>query len=202
MLRPYQREGIDWLNDRLARFGGALLADDMGLGKTLQTIAAIEQAFAEGKTEGPALVIAPTSLLGNWKAEFERFAPSRSLRFLHGSNRETEQNRVTPDDVIVTSYGTLARDLAWHLKQDYRVVAVDEASLMRNPDTDHAKAIAKLRSKRRIALTGTPVENGVRDLWSIFRFIQPGWLGSREQFQERYEAPLQQTPRPTAPLER
>jgi len=202
MLRPYQREGIDWLNDRLARFGGALLADDMGLGKTLQTIAAIEQVFADAEAGGSALVIAPTSLLGNWKAEFQRFAPSRSLRVLHGSSRETEQKRVTSDDVIVTSYGTLARDLAWHLKQDYRVVAVDEASLMRNPDTDHAKAIAKLRAKRRIALTGTPVENGVRDLWSIFRFIQPGWLGSREQFQERYEAPLQQTPRPSAPLER
>jgi superfamily II DNA or RNA helicase len=202
LLRGYQRQGIGWLNDRLTRFGGALLADDMGLGKTLQTIVAIEQVFAESDAEGPVLVVAPTSLLGNWKAEFQRFAPRRSLRVLHGSSRETEQKRVTDNDVIVTSYGTLARDLAWHLKREYRVVAVDEASLMRNPDTDHAKAIAKLRSKRRIALTGTPVENGVRDLWAIFRFIQPGWLGSREQFQERYEAPLQQTPRPTAPLER
>jgi superfamily II DNA or RNA helicase len=202
LLRGYQREGIGWLNDRLSRFGGALLADDMGLGKTLQTIVAIEHAFSAGEDEGPVLVIAPTSLLGNWKAEFQRFAPKRSLRVLHGPSREAEQKRVTADDVIVTSFGTLARDLAWHLKREYRVVAVDEASLMRNPDTDHAKAIAKLRSKRRIALTGTPVENGVRDLWSIFRFIQPGWLGSREQFQERYEAPLQQTPRPSAPLER
>ncbi|HEY8961501.1 MAG TPA: DEAD/DEAH box helicase, partial [Luteolibacter sp.] len=202
LLRGYQRQGIGWLHDRLTRFGGALLADDMGLGKTLQTIVAIEQVFAEGEGNGPALVIAPTSLLGNWKAEFQRFAPERSLRVLHGASREAEQKRVTDEDVIVTSYGTLARDLAWHLKREYRVVAVDEASLMRNPDTDHAKAIAKLRSKRRIALTGTPVENGVRDLWSIFRFIQPGWLGSREQFQERYEAPLQQTPRPVAPLER
>jgi len=202
LLRGYQRQGIGWLNDRLTRFGGALLADDMGLGKTLQTIVAIEQVFAEGDADGPVLVIAPTSLLGNWKAEFQRFAPKRTFRILHGPSREAEQKRVTDEDVIVTSYGTLARDLAWHLKREYRVVAVDEASLMRNPDTDHAKAIAKLRSKRRIALTGTPVENGVRDLWSIFRFIQPGWLGSREQFQERYEAPLQQTPRPTAPLER
>ena len=202
LLRGYQRQGISWLNDRLRRFGGALLADDMGLGKTLQTIAVIEQVFAEGEGEGPVLVIAPTSLLGNWKAEFQRFAPKRSLRILHGAAREAEQKRVTAEDVIVTSFGTLARDLAWHLKREYRLVAVDEASLMRNPDTDHAKAIAKLRAKRRVALTGTPVENGVRDLWSIFRFIQPGWLGSREQFQERYEAPLQQTPRPSAPLER
>jgi SNF2 family DNA or RNA helicase len=92
--------------------------------------------------------------------------------------------------VWLTSFGTLARDLAWHLKREYRAVVVDEASLMRNPDTDHAKALFKLRARARVALTGTPVENGVRDLWSIFRFIQPGWLGSREEFRERYELPL------------
>ena len=201
MLRPYQRQGVGWLSDRLERFGGALLADDMGLGKTLQTIVAIESSFAAG-TGGPVLVVTPTSLLGNWRAEFQRFAPNRTVRVLHGQSREAEQGRLQDDDVIVTSYGTLARDLAWHLKREYRLVAVDEASLMRNPDTDHAKAIAKLRAMRRIALTGTPVENGVRDLWSIFRFIQPGWLGSREQFRERYEAPLQQPPRPAEVLER
>ncbi|BCU78828.1 DEAD/DEAH box helicase [Luteolibacter sp. LG18] len=203
MLRPYQRQGIAWLVDRVQRFGGALLADDMGLGKTLQTIATIEQLFAsEAAGTGPALVIAPTSLLGNWRAEFQRFAPGRTIRILHGGNRDAERDRVTPDDVVVTSYGTLARDLAWHLRGEYRVVAVDEASLMRNPDTDHAKAIAKLRARHRIALSGTPVENGVRDLWSIFRFIQPGWLGGREQFKEHYEAPLQTAPVPKAPMER
>ncbi|MGC4013630.1 MAG: SNF2-related protein [Luteolibacter sp.] len=203
MLRPYQRKGIAWLVDRLQRFGGALLADDMGLGKTLQTIAVLEQLFAEpNPAEGPALVIAPTSLLGNWRAEFQRFAPGRTIRVLHGSNRDAERGKVTPQDVVVTSYGTLARDLAWHLQREYKGIAVDEASLMRNPDTDHAKAIAKLRGRHRIALSGTPVENGVRDLWSIFRFIQPGWLGGREQFKEHYEVPLQATPVPKAPMER
>lgn len=205
LLRPYQRDGISWLSDRLERFGGALLADDMGLGKTLQTIAAIERVFelsSGDSAHGPVLIVTPTSLLGNWRAEFQRFAPGRTIRILHGAQRDAERNRITDQDVIVTSFGTLARDLAWHLGREYRLVAVDEASLMRNPDTDHAKAISKLRSKRRIALSGTPVENGVRDLWSIFRFIQPGWLGSLADFKDRYEAPLQEVPRPKAMLER
>ncbi len=205
LLRPYQREGISWLSDRIERFGGALLADDMGLGKTLQTIAAIERVFeseSDGEGSGSVLIVTPTSLLGNWRAEFQRFAPGRTIRILHGAQREAERNRITDQDVIVTSFGTLARDLAWHLGREYRLVAVDEASLMRNPDTDHAKAISKLRSKRRIALSGTPVENGVRDLWSIFRFIQPGWLGTLADFKDRYEAPLQEIPRPKSTLER
>jgi superfamily II DNA or RNA helicase len=204
LLRPYQRDGIFWLSDRLERFGGALLADDMGLGKTLQTIAAIERVFELdcGESGAPVLIVTPTSLLGNWRAEFQRFAPGRAVRILHGAQRDAERDRIGNVDVIVTSFGTLARDLAWHLGREYRLVAVDEASLMRNPDTDHAKAISKLRSKRRIALSGTPVENGVRDLWSIFRFIQPGWLGTLADFKDRYEAPLQQVPRPRAPLDR
>ena len=136
------------------------------------------------------LVVATTSLLGNWAAELARFAPRRRLRILHGTGRDAAREMVAGGEVILTSYATLARDLAWHLRRDYALVVVDEASLMRNPDTDHAKALAKLRAQRRIALTGTPVENGVRDLWSIFRFILPGWLGTRQEFRERYELPL------------
>jgi SNF2 family DNA or RNA helicase len=163
----------------------------MGLGKTIQTIALIERLFlGEMQDSGTVLVLATASLLGNWKAEFAKFAPGRIVRILHGAGRDAERERVESGDVVLTSFGTLARDLAWHLKREYRAVVVDEASLMRNPDTDHAKAIAKLRASRRIALTGTPIENGVRDLWSIFRFIQPGWLGGREDFKDRYEAPL------------
>jgi superfamily II DNA or RNA helicase len=190
-LRPYQKHGAAWLCDRVERFGGALLADDMGLGKTVQTIASIEHLFLS-KTDdsGVVLVLATASLLGNWKAEFGKFSPGRMVRILHGAGRDVERDRVQAGDVVLTSYGTLARDLAWHLKREYRAIVVDEASLMRNPDTDHAKAIAKLKASRRIALTGTPIENGVRDLWSIFRFIQPGWLGAREDFKDRYEQAL------------
>lgn len=190
-LRPYQEHGAGWMYDRTRRFGGALLADDMGLGKTVQTIALIERVFEEDADDsGVAMVVATASLLGNWKAEFAKFAPARRIRILHGASRDSEREKVQPGDVILTSYGTLARDLAYHLKRDYRAVVVDEASLMRNPDTDHAKAVSKLRATCRVALTGTPVENGVKDLWSIFRFVQPGWLGSREDFKDRYEQPL------------
>lgn len=190
-LRPYQQHGSAWLQNRIQRFGGALLADDMGLGKTIQTIALIENLFLLDECDnGVVLIVASTSLLSNWRAEFGRFAPQRIVRILHGTSRDKEREKVMPGEVILTSFGTLARDLAWHLRCDYRAVVVDEASMIRNPDTDHAKALVKLRTKRRIALTGTPLENGVRDLWSIFRFIQPGWLGGREEFRERYEAPL------------
>ncbi len=202
-LRPYQTAGSGWMLDRSKRFGGALLADDMGLGKTVQTIALIESLFTEDHSDsGVVMVVATASLLGNWKAEFGRFAPARRVFILHGASRDSERARIQLGDVILTSYGTFARDLAYHLKQDYRTVVVDEASLMRNPDTDHAKAISKLKASYRIALTGTPIENGVKDLWSIFRFIQPGWLGGQKDFKDRYELPLQADESSRAALER
>lgn len=190
-LRPYQKQGAAWLLRRVSRWGGALLGDDMGLGKTLQTIVLIESLFLSPPAAGKqVLVIATASLLGNWAAEFAKFAPTRTVKILHGSGRDELRDEFVTGEVIVTSFGTLARDLAWHLQREYLAVVVDEASLMRNPDTDHAKAVAKLRALHRVALTGTPIENGVRDLWSIFRFVKPGWLGSRESFKERYEVPL------------
>lgn len=190
-LRPYQYHGFSWLIDRLNRYDGALLADDMGLGKTLQTISAIEHLFTGYSQPSPTLVVVTASLLGNWQSEFARFAPGRKTVILHGPKRDSLRETICPGDVILTTYATLARDLAWHLKQDYLVAVIDEASLIRNPDTDHSKAVSKLNTRYRIALTGTPVENSARDLWAIFRFIQPGWLGSRKDFAERYEQPLQ-----------
>ncbi|MCU0781373.1 MAG: SNF2-related protein, partial [Akkermansiaceae bacterium] len=193
--RSYQRQGVAWLNDRLKRYSGALLADDMGLGKTLQTIALIELLGSEAAECRPlVLVVVPTSLLGNWAAEFARFAPDRVVYRLHGGGREGLRERVGPGAVVLTSFATLPRDLAWHLRQVYDLVVVDEASQMRNPETDHAKALCKLNARRRLALSGTPVENSVRDLWSIFRFLLPGWLGERSEFRERYEVPLAATP--------
>ncbi len=190
-LRAYQSLGAGWMFDRVQRYGGALLADDMGLGKTVQTIALIERLFEiDSDDSGVVMVVATASLLGNWQAEFGKFAPGRTVRILHGTGRDAVREKVRSAEVILTSYGTLARDLAYHLKRTYRAVVVDEASLMRNPDTDHAKALAKVKATSKVALTGTPIENGVRDLWSIFRFIQPGWLGGREDFKGRYEQPL------------
>ncbi|MFD2257480.1 SNF2-related protein [Luteolibacter algae] len=189
-LRPYQAKGFSWLVNRLDKYEGALLADDMGLGKTLQTITCIEYFLRSYSQSGPVIIVVTTSLLGNWLAEFNRFAPERRVITLHGAHRDKLRADILPGDVILTTYGTLARDLAYHLKQEYSLAVIDEASLIRNPDTDHSKAVAKLNATRRLALTGTPVENSARDLWSIFRFIQPGWLGTRKDFQERYEIPL------------
>ncbi len=188
-LRPYQLQGFAWLWDRVRRYQGALLADDMGLGKTVQTIALIERLMMEDQDDsGVVLVVVTASLLGNWKAEWQRFAPSRRVHGMHGVQRDALRDVVRRGDVVLTTYGTLTRDLAWHLSRRYRAVVADEASLMRNPDTDHAKAVAKLDTASRIALTGTPLENSVRDLWSVFRFVQPGWLGARKAFEERYGA--------------
>ena len=189
-LRPYQITGFRWLVERLERFQGALLADDMGLGKTLQTIVFIEHLLTSCSQPKPALIVVTTSLLGNWKAEFSRFARHRNVITLHGPERDSLRDTIRPGDVVLTTYATLARDLAYHLKQEYSVAVIDEASLIRNPDTDHSKAVARLNADNRIALTGTPVENSARDLWSIFRFIQPGWLGTRKQFEEKYEQAL------------
>ena len=189
-LRTYQSSGVDWLVDRLGQLGGALLADEMGLGKTLQTIAAINHFKQDSKTDsGNFLVVAPTTLLGNWMAELARFAPDLKCLLLHGVGRDRLRSRVDQVDVIVTSYGTLVRDLAFHLQREYRLVAADEASLLRNPDAEISKSLCKLRAGARLALTGTPVENRMQDLWSIFRFVAPGYLGNRADFKERYEAP-------------
>ncbi len=185
VLRPYQRQGVDWMWGRLEAYQGAVLADDMGLGKTLQTIALVESLMAQDET-GVALVVMTASLLGNWRAEWQKFAPGRRVLTLHGAERDSLRDQVRPGTVVLTTYGTLGRDLAWHLGRRYQVVVADEASLMRNPDTDLAKVMFKLDASRRLALTGTPMENGIRDLWSIFRFVQPGWLGSRKDFEERY----------------
>jgi len=187
VLRPYQRAGVGWLLDRLQRLDGALLADEMGLGKTLQTIAAMRRLREDG-VAGPLLVLVPTSLLGNWEREFERWAPDFEVTRLHGPGRDEKRERALAGDVILTSHGTLARDLAFHLRQRYELVVVDEASLLRNPDSETSRAIAKLEAGRRLALTGTPVENRPLDLWSIFRCVAPGYLGSRDDFVARYES--------------
>lgn len=206
-LRDYQWTGARWLAGRLSTLGGALLADEMGLGKTLQTIAAInhfrqEPATAAGESRAPCLIAVPASLVGNWQAELAKFAPGLSCVALHGTGRDRLRDQVDRADVVVTSYGTLVRDLAFHLQREYRLIVADEASLLRNAATDVSKALFKLQARGRIALTGTPVENRVRDLWAVFRFIAPGYLGSLTDFQERYETPTADGEVPRGLLER
>ena len=190
-LRPYQEEGIAWLYERAQQDGAALLADDMGLGKTLQTLSLIHllKEHAEGKTAAN-IVVCPTSLLGNWQAECQKFFPELNTLILHGPKRKDYFDVAHSADIIITSYALIARDLEFYSKQKFHSLIIDEASLIRNPDTQAAKALRKLDAQHRIALTGTPVENAIRDLWSLFQFLLPGYLGTRKDFQHNYQQPL------------
>jgi superfamily II DNA or RNA helicase len=187
-LRDYQIEGFRWLS-RLFHWGaGACLADDMGLGKTVQAIAVmVEQA-----PQGPCLVLAPTSVCHNWEHELARFAPTLAVRRLGATSNRVEQiEALAPMDVLVASYGLLhleadrLADVAW------RMVVFDEAQAIKNAATKRAQACQRLTAAFRLALTGTPVENYLDELWSLFNIVNPGLLGSRERFQRRFAAPIE-----------
>jgi SNF2 family DNA or RNA helicase len=199
-LRDYQKRGLSWLHylDSLGLNG--CLADDMGLGKTIQVIARLvqerEQAAQNGvETVPPTLLIAPTSVLGNWQRELAKFAPQLRVTIHHGAERVVEAEDfeaiAQKRDVVITSF-TLARkdadllgEISWH-----RIV-LDEAQNIKNPKTAQTKAILKLEAHHRLALTGTPVENRLMDLWSIFNFLNPGYLGKQAQFRKNFELPIQ-----------
>jgi superfamily II DNA or RNA helicase len=190
-LRPYQLEGVRWLTARAQAGRGGLLADDMGLGKTIQSIALILALRAsQSSNQGPALIVCPKSLLGNWKAEFGRFAPAIQVQIISGSGREKALADINAFDVIITSYALVTRDLSTYNQIPFGLILLDEASAIKNPDTEAAKSLRSLRAGARFALTGTPLENGVRDLWSIMHFALPGYLGSRENFKKRFELPI------------
>ena len=193
-LRPYQREGVTWLRF-LAELGlGACLADDMGLGKTIQVLALLlhQKQNAEKKAGAPSLLVVPASLLGNWRAEADRFAPSLWLCFLHPAETDrAELKRIESDpsghladcDLVITTYAMLTRQ-PWLAEVDWRLVILDEAQAIKNPSTRQSRAVRKLPARARIALTGTPVENRLGDLWSLFDFLNPGLLGSSKVFDD------------------
>jgi non-specific serine/threonine protein kinase len=190
-LRPYQQVGLSWLYLLYRLRLGACLADDMGLGKTLQVLALLLVILAEdrnAKRKGnPSVLVAPASLLANWAAEIERYAPELKVLIAHPSAMPAaELKRITPEDIarfdlVITSYGSLAR-YTWLHDTAWRAAILDEAQAIRNPGTKQARAARQLKSEVRIALTGTPIENRLGDLWSIFDFLNPGLLGSRKAF--------------------
>jgi SNF2 family DNA or RNA helicase len=190
ILRDYQLDGVKWLYRRMLSEGAALLADDMGLGKTLQTLACLK-LWKNNGSKGPALVVCPATLLGNWRDEAAKFVPDLTVLVMHGPKRKEYFEVMEVADIIITSYALLDRDCKQYQKIDLGMMILDEASAIRNPDTRAAKAARKVNAPARIAITGTPVENGVRDLWSIFQFLMPTYLGSREDFRLRYELPCQ-----------
>lgn len=187
-LRPYQQEGVDWLW-LLSQLGlGACLADDMGLGKTMQVISLL-LILKKKRCDRPSLLVLPASLIGNWKTELEHFAPSLRCLYLHRSqlDRTTTDAMANDDsalkntDVVLTTYGTLMRQ-DWLQEKEWQVLVLDEAQAIKNPSARQSKAVKNFSAKSRIALTGTPVENRLSDLWSIFDFLNPGLLGSATRF--------------------
>jgi superfamily II DNA or RNA helicase len=194
-LRDYQIEGFVWLA-RLARWGaGACLADDMGLGKTVQAIAVLLDRSAEG----PSLVVAPTSVCPNWEAEIARFAPTLTVhRLSAASDRPAMIAGLGPRDVLVCSYTLLHLAAEALAARSWQMVVLDEAQAIKNAETKRAQASLALQSGFRLALTGTPVENYLDELWSLFSFINPGLLGSREGFQKRFAVPIERDREPAA----
>lgn len=188
-LRPYQIDGARWMLQRAITGLGGLLADEMGLGKTIQALAMIESLRQSGNPH-PAIVICPSSLVWNWQSEAKRFLPGFRVLALSGPDRARDFENIPDADLIITSYALLRRDIEHLRNQEFSTVILDEAQHIKNPDSQNAKAAISLRGNSRFILTGTPVENALTDLWSLFEFLLPGYLGARKDFRDRYEDPL------------
>ena len=204
-LRPYQKVGTQWLH-LLSGLGlGACLADDMGLGKTIQVLSLLLVEQARGAMPRPSLLVAPASLLGNWATEIEKFAPGLKAVIVHPSAMPADQvkaftaEQAAEYDLAITSYGSLLR-VPVFAGTDWRFVILDEAQAIKNPNARQTKAAKALRARARIALTGTPVENHLGDLWSIFDFINPGLLGNARQFNRYTKGLGERTHNPYGPL--
>jgi SNF2 family DNA or RNA helicase len=194
-LRDYQRRGLAWLRYLESLGLNGCLADDMGLGKTVQVIARLVQERTETNPRAPTLLVVPTSVIGNWKKEIERFAPSLRAIVHHGGGRFREipgfREICLEHDAVITSYALVRRDEKLFSQIRWARVVLDEAQNIKNPLSAQTKAVLRLNADHRLALTGTPVENRLLDLWSIFNFLNPGYLGKQTQFRQRYELPVQ-----------
>ena len=204
VLRPYQKHGVAWLGFLRENSFGGILADEMGLGKTLQALAFIcsrrrEEADATGgipdrlltsAATTPTLVVCPTSLVFNWVAEAKKFTPNLRVLALHGPDRHRLFDQISQSDIVVTSYALIRRDAEKYRGLEFDTLVLDEAQHIKNRQTQNAQAVKAVRAKYRLVLTGTPMENSVLDLWSIFDFLMPGYLGAVQDFRERYEIPI------------
>jgi SNF2 family DNA or RNA helicase len=192
-LRDYQKRGVSWLRYLEQLNLNGCLADDMGLGKTIQVIATM--VIDHEKRTGPTLLIAPTSVMGNWQKEVEKFAPQLKTHIHHGGNRLNDKKDFNglcnAQDMLITSYSLARRDAKLIGGVKWQRIVLDEAQNIKNPKAAQTKAIFKLKANNRLALTGTPVENRLLDLWSIFNFLNPGYLGTQAQFRKTYELPIQ-----------
>ncbi|MFY9260977.1 MAG: DEAD/DEAH box helicase [Gallionella sp.] len=190
-LRPYQQEGLAWLQYLRAQGLGGILADDMGLGKTAQTLAHLLLEKQSGRMDKPSLVVLPTSLIFNWKQEAARFAPALKMLSLHGKERAAYFDSIPQHDVILTTYPLLWRDEDTLAKYDYHLLILDEAQMVKNVTSQAAQVVRKLNARHRLCLTGTPLENHLGELWAQFDFLLPGLLGNSKTFTKAWRTPIE-----------
>jgi SNF2 family DNA or RNA helicase len=186
-LRPYQLDGFRWMERLFAWGAGACLADDMGLGKTLQALAVLLNHAAEG----PSLVVAPMSVCDNWLSEAGKFAPRLKPFVLASGDRKAQIEKAAAFDIVICSYGVMQQEIEALSKARFAVTVLDEAQAIKNASTRRAQAAVRLPGSRKLALTGTPIENHLGELWTLFAFLQPGRLGSAKQFEETFVRPIQ-----------
>lgn len=188
VLRPYQKDGVNWMKQLSAMHLGGILADDMGLGKTLQVIAYIRSE----NPDLPALIVTPSALTYNWLNEIKRFTPSSKAIIIDGSKEERREalSKASDTDFIITSYPLLRRDTELYESMRFSYCFIDEAQYIKNPKTMNARSVKRIKADCKFALTGTPIENSLTELWSIFDFIMKGYLGTPAKFRERYEIPM------------
>lgn len=190
-LRPYQQAGLNWLQFLRSYGLSGILADDMGLGKTVQTLAHLQLEKHAGRADRPSLVVAPTSLLPNWAAEAQQFAPDLKLLTLHGPERERHYEAMAEADLILTTYPLLVRDREVLQACDYHLLVLDEAQFIKNPKAQSHQVARKLRARHRLSLTGTPLENHLGELWAQFDFLMPGLLGNARRFAAMFRTPIE-----------
>lgn len=187
VMRPYQKQGVYWLNFLAQNGFGGILADEMGLGKTLQALAFLRTLAGKG----PSLIVCPSSLMFNWRAEAAKWTPELRVLSLEGTERAVDFHKIEKSDLVITSYPLLRRDADIYRGVEFAAVMLDEAQHIKNPDSQNAQSAASLKARHRFVLTGTPVENSVRDIWSLMHFLMPGYLGSRNDFRDRFERAIQ-----------
>jgi superfamily II DNA or RNA helicase len=190
-LRPYQQQGLNWLQFLREHSLGGILADDMGLGKTLQTLAHIQVEKDAGRLTRPALIIAPVSLMGNWRRETERFCPGLRCLVIHGKDRHEVAGSIAEYDIVIAPYSLLHRDKERWLETQWHLVVLDEAQNIKNASTHAAQVVGQLQTKHRLCLSGTPMENHLGEIWSLFHFLMPGFLGSQPRFKELFRNPIE-----------
>ncbi len=190
-LRPYQRDGVAWLQHLRAHGANGVLADDMGLGKTLQTIAHVLIEKEAGRLDRPAMIVTLTSLVGNWRRELERFAPALRVAVHHGPDRHERIDQLGSHDVVITTYPLVARDRDRLAELPLHLLVLDEAHAIKNCDAQAAEAARALPARHRLCLSGTPIENHLGELWSLFDFLMPGYLGGRDEFAVQFRGPIE-----------